>query len=165
MVGFFRFESDTPDSDPSDTGGHFLNSVEDAGISFPGGSLGLPIPNPAIRRIDIASDLSLVSGMETYIDVTATGVPPYTRMSLELSSHDPSSFDPSALPLDPPSLAALDPYGLDNTSAWGHGTALALYGPFVVFAELTSLVRVPEPDVAALLLVLAAFTARRLRGR
>ncbi len=160
MVGFVRFESDTPDSDPSDTGGHFLNSVEDAGISFPGGSLGLP-PNSSYRQIVIGADPRSVSGLEVQIYLTQ----PYSGVGLDLSSHDPSFFDPSALPLDPPSLATLDPYGLDNTSAWGHGTALSIYGPFELFAELTSLVRVPEPHVGALVLVLVAFTARRHRVR
>ena len=165
VVGFVRFESDTPDSATDPARGFFLSAVEDAAVSFPGGSLGLPFPHPAIRRIDIATDLSSVSGLETYNLLTATGLSPYLQMALELSSHDPSSFDPSALPLDPPSLAALDPYGRDSSSAWGQGTALRLFGPFNLLAELTSLVRVPEPHVAALLLVLAAFTARRPRVR
>ncbi len=90
-------------------------------------------------------------------------------MGLELGSHDPSTFDPDVLPIVPPSLAELDPYGFDETSAYGYGTYVFLgisngTQNVVIRASISLLEAMPEPAAATLLGVgLAGIVALRRR--
>jgi hypothetical protein len=91
-------------------------------------------------------------------------------LALSLQAKDPTLFAGRPMPVDPPSLAQLVPFGLDTTVGYDYNTSVALYEATFggaaanFYAELTSLQRValtpplpidlpggiPEPSTALL---------------
>ena len=178
VAGFMRFETATADLRPEPDNALFADAVQEFVLSLTGASLGLAPdldPDNPVNPLHAIymGTFPEIPGSEMLPEVDfadPTGQLNYLFAALELSSHDPSFFDPTALPLDPPSLAALDPFG-DTSSLFGYGTDLALAGGnnltntnFFSRVELTSLVRVPEPGAWALV-ALALLSVRYPRRR
>ena len=175
VAGFMRFESATADLRPEPDNALFADAVQEFVLSLTGASLSMPPdldpndPENPLHAIYMGT-FPEVPGSEMFPDVDLadpTGQLNFLFAAIELSSHDASFFDPTALPLNPPPLAALDPFG-DSGSLFGFGSDLVLAGGnnltdinFFARTELTSLVRVPEPSMLAIAgLVLVALLRR-----
>ena len=189
VTGFVRFESSTADDRPDKVySGAYLGTVQQVGMTVGDWSIarGLFAPDPASTTNDtfvsvenstfpgefMSSDMYDPTGSFTY----------FVLWALEMSEHGSTIWTTDAQLIDPPALANLDPYGLDNTTPWGYGTDIALFADnrdgasMELRAEITSLQRVgvtpplplsipgdvPEPEVLGLL-ALSGLALLRLR--
>jgi hypothetical protein len=178
VTGSVRYESSTPDDRPEASNarysGAILNSEAIVGSYRMAGDLFEG--DPSFHSREIFAGTFPESGISAYFTQSHLGdeiglLSRFGLMGLELSSHDPSFFAPETigLPLDPPALQDLDPFGFDETSAFGYGSAVFFgvstdIGSFTVRASLSRLERVPEPELTLLLagagLALAALRRR-----
>jgi len=163
VSGFIRFDPEV-----------FPSPIKECVVSLSGASLSQILVGDGFDSILIATTgtepgASLMELGRTLVD--PTGLFRFIDMSLELTSQDPFFFTPGVIPIEPPALSALDPFGLDTREGgFGYGTNLWLANNsstasgtgFVLRAELTSLVRVPEPGSAVLVIaaLLVLFSRR-----
>ena len=159
--GFVRFESDVPRDPVIDpTEARFSNSVVDGQASFSGWSLSHaqflgPITTRAIPGV-LSSDFVLTS----LVDPTTTFGSPL--FEVDLVSADSALFSLDQITIDPPPIALLAPFGPNGSQILLSGTGPV--GSVTIQAELTSLVRVPEPSALALI-ALAVLAVRYPRAR
>jgi hypothetical protein len=177
--GRMTFESSTPDSRPDPAYGRYTSAINFFEVFIGDYAMrsdlfrGMPTSNrgdifaASLPEVGASGFFARSSGGDTVGLVTIQGL-----MALELSSHDAASFAPAAiaLPIDPPNLADIDPFGFDPGAAFGYGTSFIAsisneLGRGQMHTALTRLERVPEPGVVALFAPgLLALVALRLRA-
>jgi hypothetical protein len=171
VMGSVRYESSTPDDRPEASNARYrgailhsdatIGSYAVASASDGGDAIAGTFPESGVSAFFTESyfvdEIGLLNG--------------FGLIGILLGSHDPTFFAPETigLPLDPPALHDLDPFGLDESSAFGFGSGVFFggstdIGRFVVRASLSRLERVPEPELTLLLagagLALAALRRR-----
>ena len=170
VAGVFTYESTTEDVRP-EVGNAEFRAVLDAEVSFSSWTLFLdPELGNSGHTFYVGSfptiPLSDLWVFNALVDPTGTFTS-FVNSSVELYSHDPFFFELDTLPSDPPQLADLVTFGPDPDTSYGTAFYFLAAGPdgnLELFAELTSLERVPEPGVLALLApALAAALARSRR--
>jgi hypothetical protein len=174
--GFIRFDPSTPNATASNPiVGQYTGAIDVAAITIAGWSLArsIYVPDPTQTVADwLVTATPNLSAEQTQVDMLdPTGT--YSSSSilaLSLQAKDPTLFAGRPMPVDPPSLAQLVPFGLDTTVGYDYNTSVALYEATFggaaanFYAELTSLQRValtpplpidlpggiPEPSTALL---------------
>lgn len=164
VTGSLTFESTTPDVSGY---GFYPGAVQSADVTIGAWSLS---SQPSPNGVEMFLDPPIFSGENLDVDLSdPTGLYASIQLDLELTDRPGYVFASSALPLSPPPLSELDPFGFDLSTLWGYGTNLGLFSPSGdgLRVELTSLA-VPEPgslSLVATLAALAPLAARRRRAR
>ena len=150
-------EAATPDADSSTNFASFADGV--LAMSFSAGSYSVSVGAGAAY-----SQLSVnVAEQAMIANMYAPGTPSMFNpiLGLEVVADVPGTFT-DAMPVDPPPLANLHPFDL-NDPFFGFGTSFAVLAEEQIRGSLTRWARVPEPEVAWLALAALAGLGLRLR--
>lgn len=156
------FESSTPDSLSQTDYGRYSGAVQS--FEYVAGSHSVLFGADVASGVDVSVEYRFLSfsivDLSASVDLLAS-----SRVFLEFPSpagHAPVIGD--ALPVDPPLLSNVFPFGHDDGNGMGWGTTLVLEGMTDggyarMYSSISSVVRVPEPGLPGLLppLALAAF--------
>lgn len=163
FAGQFVFDSAAVDSDPLPGFGRYLDALSSFDVTIGSYHASVVRGDPYVNTA-VNADAGVL-GVTGY-GPGANSLFGSPILSLTLLADSPMVFASDALPEWPPDLASLHPFDRADPIL-GVGTALvmlALDGE--IYAELTSLQRVPEPGVACLaVLAFAGLAARALSFR
>jgi hypothetical protein len=157
--GSLTFDTTAQDIHPEDPAlGTYVDAVVDSQISIGDRSLVHGVgPSNSIIAIGM-SPTHFLSANDNVID--PTGTLSLALFGLNPESRDANTLPTDALPLDPPTLASLVPFGLDYDTSGGYGSeiffaASVAGGSLILQSEITRIERVPEPAIAILVGVAA----------